>query len=525
MTVLRPNAEKGSAQEREERQAFLLDLSDRLRTLGDAGAIRRMACELLAANLSTDRVYYVEYREAEDCGVVADDHAAEGLPSLAGTYPLEAFRTTYETVGTGNVWIVDDVRQEQDIAAQERKYYLSRDVMAWINVPLVKDDQLEAILCVVQTSPREWSDEDVQRTAEVAERLWAAVKRAYAENRLRESEARFRHFAQSSSDLLWIFDTEQNRFEFLGPQFEAWFGFPREELFSDPAKFHDHVHEDDRERVRQALPRTLEGEAVVEQYRIVQPDGSLRWLRDSGFPIRSEDGRIRRVGGITRDITDEHGREQALKASEQYSRLLLKELQHRVRNLLGMVRSIVRQSSDRYDTKDEYVAHLLGRLDAMARTQVILSQAVDASVNLDSLLRDELARVADEELMVLEGPEVQLSAKAAEVVTMAVHELATNSIKYGVLGHGGRLAIRWFATDREDGAWLELMWEENGDKPIANGSVKGFGSELIEDRVPYELNGQGSITLTVQGVLAEIAFPLTEGASIFESGAKGKYWP
>ncbi|MEQ8771242.1 MAG: HWE histidine kinase domain-containing protein, partial [Erythrobacter sp.] len=203
---------------------------------------------------------------------------------------------------------------------------------------------------------------------------------------------------------------------------------------------------------------------------------------------------------------------------QERQKLLLAELQHRVRNLLAMVRSIIRQSAEGYEDVDDYVAHLTGRIDAMARTQVMLTRRAGAAIDLESLIRDELARVAQDERLAMAGPSVQLSAKAAEVLTLAIHELATNSIKYGALGSEGRLAIRWFVTLRESGEWLEIMWEEKCPEPVVEPSRRGFGTELIEGRVPYELKGEGTICVRPDGLLAEIAFPLKAGASILEPG-------
>jgi len=453
---------------------------------------------------------------------------------------------------------------------------------------------------------------------------------------LRKSEERFRQFGDASTDVIWLIDVETGRIEYISPAFEAIWGTPRRAVLKDRSSWAQFLHPADRKRVMSAMPRCSKGETVTTDYRIVRPDGEVRHVRDTGFPILGPDGSLVRIGGIAQDLTERKRQQKAVEDSERRFRtlvegipqlvwsatpggqcewvspqwteytglsveqsrghgwleavhpddreearndwsrakaggelkgewrfrrasdgiyrwfqtratpviekgeivewlgtstdvedmidlqerqnLLLAELQHRVRNLLAMVRSIIRQSADGYDEVEDYVAHLTGRIDAMARTQVMLTRKAGAAVDLESLIRDELARVAEEDRLVIEGPAVELSAKAAEVLTLAIHELATNSIKYGALGCEGRLAIRWFVTRRENGEWLEVMWKENCPSELAEASRRGFGTELIEGRVPYELKGEGTMQVRPDGLLAEIAFPLDAGASILEPG-------
>ncbi len=114
--VERARAE-ASLRESEDRQAFLLTLSDALRPLATAGDIRATACRLLGQHLGADRTYYVEYLPREGLGVVADDYLVSGLPSLAGRYPFDAFRATYERIGNGATWIVPDVGADVELPA------------------------------------------------------------------------------------------------------------------------------------------------------------------------------------------------------------------------------------------------------------------------------------------------------------------------------------------------------------------------------------------------------------------------
>ena len=140
---------------------------------------------------------------------------------------------------------------------------------------------------------------------------------------LTESEERFRSFAENSANVLWIADPEGNRLEYLSPAYERIWGDRREPVMDDLGRWAALVHPEDRERAYAAMPRLLAGETCTVEYRIVRPDdGEVRHVRDTGFPIRDEGGRLRRIGGIAQDVTAEHAREEALRASEEQFRVL-----------------------------------------------------------------------------------------------------------------------------------------------------------------------------------------------------------
>ena len=149
-----------------------------------------------------------------------------------------------------------------------------------------------------------------------------------AQDQLRENAALLGGFAEASTDVLWIADTEGGRLEYLSPSFERIWGEPRERVMQELGRWAELVHPDDRAEAASALRRLLAGEALVAvQYRIVRPsDGAVRWVRDSGFPIRSEDGVVRRVGGIARDITERRGTEAALRATGARLKLLTERI-------------------------------------------------------------------------------------------------------------------------------------------------------------------------------------------------------
>ena len=194
------------------------------------------------------------------------------------------------------------------------------------------------------------------------------------------------------------------------------------------------------------------------------------------------------------------------------------ELQHRVRNLIGMVRSVARLSAPSHRNVNEYVDHLIGRLQAMGRTQSTLTRSPGSSVDLAELVREELVvHAVQPDLCMVDGPELALSPHAAEIVTLAIHELATNSVKYGALGDTGYIRIMWTTHEKDGKPWVSLRWQETAATPRPKNKRKGFGRRLIEERVPYELGGDGRFFLYDTGVLVELEFPLTSGGSILDT--------
>src|SRR5262249_18600664 len=157
-----------------------------------------------------------------------------------------------------------------------------------------------------------------------------------------ESEERFRQLAESINEVFWMADPQTTEILYISPAYEQVWGQSCQSLYEQPRSFLDAVHPDDRERVRvAALEKHSRGEATDEEYRVARPDGSVRWVRDRGFPVTGANGRVYRMVGIAEDITEKKRAEEALKEADRRKDEFLATLAHELRNPLAAIRNAV----------------------------------------------------------------------------------------------------------------------------------------------------------------------------------------
>ena len=194
--------------------------------------------------------------------------------------------------------------------------------------------------------------------------------------------------------------------------------------------------------------------------------------------------------------------------AENRQRMLQSELQHRVRNLLAILRSITRRTAESAETVEDFANHLEGRIDAVARVQTPISRFPDSYVDLDAILREEMrAAVASPERTTVQGPEVALQPRTAQTLSLAVHELTTNAVKFGALSEpDGSLDVSWTVDGRD----LSIRWEERGVRIPTPPTRRGFGTEMLERTLPYELKARVHYQYGANGFSCRISLPLPE---------------
>lgn len=329
-----------------------------------------------------------------------------------------------------------------------------------------------------------------------------------AQQALREEEERFRAVANLVPDLLWSSDPE-GRADWFNRRWLDYTGQRMAEAAGDG--WLEAVHPEDRAGFRAAFRQAIDSRSpLAHEHRLRGRDGGYRWFIVRAEPVQ-DDGKVTQWFGAGTDIEENRRAYEATRQSEAQAKLLLSELQHRVRNTLAVVRSIARRTAETSDTVEDYAAHLDGRLAAFSRVQAIVTRDPAHGASLEQIVSNELtAHAAREgEQVSVKGPEVRLTAKAAETFGLAVHELATNAVKYGAFARpGGTLDVRWSSTGGAQPR-LRVEWSERVPDGIEPPRRRGFGTELIERMLDYELGATATLDLRATGALATIELPLT----------------
>lgn len=621
--------------ESEERQRFLLRLSDRIRPLADAGEIKNVACRLLGPYLGACRVNYFDI---EGDRFVADVGYVDGVKPIMSGFVADYGEVFLRGFRDNEMMVSTDLASDDRFSDAERKTMRAAGIGAFVALMIVRDGQWVASFSVHSRSPREWTRAELELVRDVGERIRDSAQRGRAEEAEKEAEARLRAMGERYQMLFdtidqgfctieVLFDDQDRpvdyRFLELNPAFEAQTGLqdaagkwmralrPDHEAFwfetygkvaltGEPARFEHEaaalgrwysvyafrigkpeqrrvaiLFEDisERKASQQALevseqrvrtlltgipqlvfralsggeriwvsrqwvdytgisfeqgigygwqkavhPDDLEatmaawkgvearGEYYVEHRLRKKETGEYRWHQTRATPLRAEDGSIIEWLGTSTDVEE-------MRRLHRREQLLVGELQHRVRNTLAVVRSIVRRTSQAATSAEEMASHLAGRLDAFSRVQSAVTRSPEGGVGLASLVEDALLALAarEGEALRISGPDISLRSKPAEILSLAVHELATNAVKYGALCDPlGRIVVEWQRDrDKSGEEQLQFTWTEFGLN-LSGGEPQrhGFGLELLRRGLPYELGGTTKTEWRPQGLRFTLRMPI-----------------
>jgi PAS domain S-box-containing protein len=274
----------------------------------------------------------------------------------------------------------------------------------------------------------------------------------------------------------------------------------------------DFVTGEDQAGVRESMGRlTAEQTEITIENRLETADGP-RWTlwRNHGLEF-DEAGALVVLQSTGIDITER-------RRLEEQTRLLVEELNHRVKNTLMVVQAMAFQSFRGSDIPAEPVAKFNERLTAMAAAHTALSQGNWSGAPIADLVRHATAicgpafeNGAGNSNVRMRGPDIKISAAPTVPLVMVLHELSTNALKYGALSEPqGKVDITW--TYDADARLIALDWRESGGPPVRPPTRKGFGSRLISDAVTRQMRGEAKIDYAVDGVSCHITFPLEESA-------------
>jgi PAS domain S-box-containing protein len=297
-------------------------------------------------------------------------------------------------------------------------------------------------------------------------------------------------------------------------------GYSRDDLLA--SKLFRHTHPDDADPDREAFRKQVAGDLdfySVEK-RFFRKDGRLIWLSVRSSPVRADDGHLLYVVRVVQDITER-------KASERRQKLLMDELNHRVKNTLATVQSLATQTARAAPTPAAFRERFEGRLIALSKAHDQLTVHHWESADLRDLLSGSLAPYVGTgpERIVLRGEDIELRPRAVLTLAMAFHELTTNAAKYGALSAaGGRIEIRWQPVDGDGRQQLKIDWIEQGGPPVAEPQQRGFGSKLIEGSIAAELGGRARLAYKPDGLHCEIVIPLEQATADVEREPRGVDW-
>ncbi len=485
---------------------FILDCEDLQKVLDEA-------CRLISEALGTDLAKIIEIDRASDTGLI---RAGIGWrPGIVGKERLQLSERSSESyaISTSEPVVTQDIAQEDRFEYPE--FMKDHGVVAIVNVPIMLPRRVPyGLLQVDAREPRAFGDEDIEFLKTYAMTLGPVIDRLRTVGELRETDERLHLIVENARGYAIIVSDPEDRITDWLADSEEIFGWSAEDIIGKPTSVLFTKEDRDHGQPERELKDAREGGAAANVRWHCRRDGRRVFIDGQTVALRDADGKLRGYLKIGQDVTHR-------KLGEERQATLLAELQHRVRNVLAMIRSVIRRTADTSETVEGYHQHLEGRITAMARTQALLTRAPGAGVDLQNVILDELlAQSAGQDQFTVAGQDVELAPKAAEVLTLAIHELATNATKYGALtAPEGRIDVRWSTEKRDDQDWLMLTWTENGVQISGTPKRRGFGTELIVRRVPYELRGHGKLDLGEQGLVATIEFPLLPGESVLQTDA------
>ena len=296
----------------------------------------------------------------------------------------------------------------------------------------------------------------------------------------------------------WEWDIAANRGAWDEGQYRI-FGVEPENFQISTDNIRKLLHPDDWEPLRQVVLRMAKGERTQQvEFRVRRPNGELRWCTGTAAASVDGSGNVARISGVTIDVTER-------KEAEERQVLLAREVDHRARNALAIIQSIIRLT--RAKSVDEYVATVEGRIKALALAHTLLSDSRWHGADLGTLVAEEFAPYRSGNKVELKGPNVSLSPATAQGIALALHELATNAAKHGALSSlKGKVGLTW----QLEADMLTLHWAESGGPPIKTPSARSFGLKVIKASIEQQLGGKATFDWNPRGLRCDLAIALRE---------------
>lgn len=320
-----------------------------------------------------------------------------------------------------------------------------------------------------------------------------------------------RRVLEAAPTVLYVYDVQKECSVFQNRRFGELLGHP--EQSSPQSEWQRFIHPDDAKRFpehHKRLKTIKAGEILSWELRMRDSAGQWRWFtcRDS---LLSSDasGKPHFVVGNATEITDQ-------KTAEQHKDILAGEMRHRAKNLIPLIEGIGRLSRPRNQPDIAAVIDAYtGRLMALLRTGDLILSSNSRRADLHAVIEATLAPFRDEDepdRITADGPAVALTERTAGALALAIHELATNAIKYGALStQDGSATLRWELASRDGAQRFSMEWREAGGPPVSLPQSEGFGGRVIRHSVAHEPNGSIALEYLPDGVHCRFAFDMPLG--------------
>jgi len=338
------------------------------------------------------------------------------------------------------------------------------------------------------------SDRSIDYLVSVIEDISA---RKHAEEDLRKSEERFRSSLLHSPLPILLFD-DREQIVALSQSWLEGSGYSNEELHCIEdwtARAYGERSGDELERIRQLI--STEPEAEPAELMIRTKDGRKRlWsFVDSALGTQSDGRRL--FVCMAQDVTER-------KAHEEQVHLLMREVNHRSKNMLSLVQAIARQTAAR--EPEDFIECFTDRIQALAANQDLLIRNEWQGVDVEDLVRAQLAHFADlvGVRIAVDGPKLRLNAATSQAIGLALHELSTNAGKYGALSvTAGRVDVDW----RLDGDIFTMSWTERNGPPVSRPGRRGFGSTVVDSMAKLTVRGEVQLDYAPSGLMWRLTCP------------------
>ncbi len=481
---------------RRRHDQLIIELDERLMRAETTADTIDSALELVGRALGAQRTGYGEIVGAPPMLEIQRSWSSQGMPDIRGRYPLGTFgRLTDELAAGRTAVIADNLADPRTNDSETIARYERIGLRSGIVVPVLDRGEYMGGVFVQSDAPRRWEAHQVALAEAASRRLWQALARLRTETALRESEQRFRLIFEQANDIIFTADIDQ-KLTAANPAGARLLGYQPEELVGKSIA--DFVSPKDFEQTTAMLRQKLEhGGHTRHEVGVTARDGrQMRWENDSTLVV-DPNGQAIGLLSISRDVTER-------RAFDERRELLIKELNHRVKNTLSLVQGIAHQSFRGGADAGDAPANFFGRLSALSAAHDLLTRDQWEGATIDELVRGATAHAG--ELIVASGPNLLVTPKSAVALVMAFHELTTNAVKYGALSQPhGRVRVDW---NTDDGERFQLTWQEEGGPKVSTPTQRGFGVRMIERALASDLGGTAVIEFATNGIICRIDAPV-----------------